>query len=48
MTAKIIQFTQWNSTYNIISDAIRCKAELIRLRRAYPDALASYTLTTDD
>jgi hypothetical protein len=51
MTAKIIQFdvdTQWNSTYNMIGDAIRCKAELIRLGRAYLDALASYTLTADD
>ena len=51
MTAKIIQFdvdTRWNSTYDMIGDAIRCKAELIRLGRAYLDALASYTLTTDD
>jgi hAT family protein len=51
MTAKIIQFdvdTQWNLTYNMIGDTIWCKAELIRLGRAYPDVLASYTLTTDD
>jgi len=32
----------------MISDAIRCKAELIRLGRAYLDALLFYTLTTTD
>jgi hypothetical protein len=51
MIAKIIQFdvdTRWNSTYNMIGNTIQCKAELIRLRRAYLDALASYTLTADD
>ena len=51
MTAKIIQFdvdTQWNSTYNMLGDALRCKTELVRLVRAYPDMLASYTLTADD
>jgi hypothetical protein len=51
MTAKIIQFdvdTRWNSTYNMLSDAIRCKAELVRLGRAHPEALGLYTLTTAD
>jgi hypothetical protein len=51
MTAKIIQFdidTRWNSTYDMLGDAIRCKAELVRLKRAHLEALELYTLTTAD
>jgi hypothetical protein len=32
----------------MLGNALRCKAELVRLRQAYPDMLALYTLTADD
>lgn len=48
---KIIQFdvdTRWNSTYDMLGNALRCKTELIWLGREYLDALALYTLTSAD
>jgi hypothetical protein len=51
LTAKKIQFdvdTRWNSTYDMLGDAIRCKTELVRLGRAYLDALEQYTLSSTD
>src|SRR5277367_6428233 len=32
----------------MLGDAIRCKAELVRLGRAFPDSLEQYTLSAAD
>ena len=51
LTTKQVQYdvdTRWNATYIMLGDAIRCKAELVRLIRLFPRELELYSLDTTD
>jgi hypothetical protein len=48
---KIVQYdvdTRWNSTHNMIGDALRCKAAVIQIVKDYPHDLGLWSLGSVD